>query len=168
MPRLLVALILAGSAASGVLLPAQTATPFKLGTFERQGRPFLGIVLRDAVIIDFAAANSAVGGRPIDAPADMKDLIARYNMGVRDRIVEIVRAVGTTRPAYVYDRTAVKTLPPIMYPTTMLNAAVNYREHAIEMAARDKRSGAAAAGTTSAASSAAGNAVPNTTSATGI
>jgi 2-keto-4-pentenoate hydratase/2-oxohepta-3-ene-1,7-dioic acid hydratase in catechol pathway len=168
MTRLLVALVLAGSAASGVLLTAQTATPFKLGTFERQGRPFVGIVLRDTLIIDFAAANTAVGGRKIDAPADMKDLIARYDMGVRDRIVEIVRAVGATRPAYVYDRTAVKTLPPIMYPTMMLNAAVNYREHAIEMAARDKRSGAAAAGTTSAASSAAGNALPNTTSAPGI
>ena len=33
---------------------------------------------------------------------------------------------ATARPAYVYDLTALKTLPPIMYPTTMLNVAVNY------------------------------------------
>jgi 2-keto-4-pentenoate hydratase/2-oxohepta-3-ene-1,7-dioic acid hydratase in catechol pathway len=125
---------------AGALATAQAPqTPFKLGTFERQGRPFVGIVLRDSVVVDFAAAHAAIRtpASTIAAPTDMKDLIARYDTGVRGRIVEIVRAVetaGAARPAYVFERTALKTLPPIMYPTTMLNVAVNYREHDLEMA----------------------------------
>ncbi len=139
-------------------LVAQPApTPFKLGTFERQGRTFVGIVLRETVVIDFAAAHAAITSPAsgVAAPTDMKDLIARYD-GLRARIIEIVSTVGDTRPAYVYDVGALKILPPIMYPTTMLNVAVNYREHDLEMARRqgDSRTataGEAPAGTTSAA-----------------
>ncbi len=40
---------------------AQEAPPaFKLGTFERQGRTFVGIVLRESTVIDFAAAHAAL------------------------------------------------------------------------------------------------------------
>mgnify|MGYP003395246530 CR=1 FL=1 len=42
-------------------LTAQAPQPFKLGTFERGAQPFVGVVLRDSVVIDFAAANTAVG-----------------------------------------------------------------------------------------------------------
>jgi hypothetical protein len=35
--------------------------PFKLGTFERDGRHFVGIVLRDAVVIDVVAASRESG-----------------------------------------------------------------------------------------------------------
>jgi 2-keto-4-pentenoate hydratase/2-oxohepta-3-ene-1,7-dioic acid hydratase in catechol pathway len=150
-----VGLVAALFAAVAAAQPAPT--PFKLGTFERQGRTFVGIVLRDSVVIDFAAAHAAVTNPPssLAAPADMKDLIARYDDGVRARIVELVRAVGDSRPAYVYDLASLKILPPIMYPTTMLNVAVNYREHDLEMARRqgDTRTataGEAPAGTTSA------------------
>ncbi len=154
-----------------VLLPflasAQTATTaFKLGTFERQGRPFVGIVLREQVVIDFAAAHAAIRtpASTVAPPAEMKDLIARYDSELRARILEIVAAVnaaGATRPAYVYDVGALKILPPIMYPTTMLNVAVNYREHDVEMARVRQGSPGQAAPT-------AGNALPNTTSAPGI
>jgi 2-keto-4-pentenoate hydratase/2-oxohepta-3-ene-1,7-dioic acid hydratase in catechol pathway len=144
-------------AVTTALVAQPAATPFKLGTFERQGRTFVGIVLRESVVIDLAAANAAVTNpaASVAAPTDMKDLIARYDSGVRARIVELVRAVGDTRPAYVYDVGALKVLPPIM-PTTMLNVAVNYREHDLEMARRqgDTRTataGEAPAGTTSAA-----------------
>ena len=140
-------------AAGAVAQPA--STPFKLGTFERQGRTFVGIVLRDAVVIDLAAANAAITNPAsgVASPTDMKDLIARYD-ALRPRILEIVRTVGDTRPAYVYDVGALKILPPVM-PTTMLNVAVNYREHDLEMARRqgDTRTataGEAPAGTTSA------------------
>jgi hypothetical protein len=34
-------------------------SPFKLGTFEQGGRTFLGLVLRDAQIVDIAARNAA-------------------------------------------------------------------------------------------------------------
>ena len=53
-----------GLAAALVVTTASLAqpapTPYKLGTFERQGRPFVGIVLREAVVIDFGAAHTAV------------------------------------------------------------------------------------------------------------
>ncbi len=161
--------VLAACGLAGALVGAQAApTPFKLGTFQRQapqGAPFVGVVLRDALVIDLAAANTALStGRRITAPADMKDLITRYDAGVRDRIVEIVRAVSASnpRPAYVQDLAAVKTLPPIMYPTTMMNVAVNYREHAVEMAVRDAGPGQKAA------TDAPGMALPGTVSAPGI
>ena len=48
-------------------------------------------------------------------------------------VVRNVEAAGE-RSRYVYDRTTVKVLPPIMYPTTMLNVAVNYAAHDQEMA----------------------------------
>ena len=64
----------------------QAATPYKLGTFERQGRPFVGVVLRESVVIDFAAAHAAIRNPAVAlaAPTDMKDLIARYDRACAD------------------------------------------------------------------------------------
>ena len=156
-------------ALAGVLLHAQAATPFKLGTFDRQGRQFVGVVVGTNVI-DLAAAHAAVPpASTLAAPTDMKDVINRYDTGLRDRIRQIVSSVnaaGSARPAYVYDLSALKTLPPIMYPTTMLNVAVNYREHDLEMAA--VRPGAAPVTPGGAAPTpTAGSALPGTKSAPG-
>jgi 2-keto-4-pentenoate hydratase/2-oxohepta-3-ene-1,7-dioic acid hydratase in catechol pathway len=124
--------------AAGAWLSAQGAqppiTPFKLGTLQLGNRSFLGIVV-GTTVIDLAAANTALATGRIASPADMKQLITRYDTGVRARIVEIIRHVNglAVRPAYVHALADVKTLPPIMYPTTMLNAAVNYRAHGEEM-----------------------------------
>jgi 2-keto-4-pentenoate hydratase/2-oxohepta-3-ene-1,7-dioic acid hydratase in catechol pathway len=122
------------------LAHAQTAVkPFKLGTFERQGKTFVGIVLDDSLVIDFALANSALPGQgtAVTPPTDMKDLIARYDSGLRTRIIQIVESVSNfpanNRPAYLYNTGTVKTLPPVMYPTVIMNAALNYTEHALEM-----------------------------------
>jgi 2,4-didehydro-3-deoxy-L-rhamnonate hydrolase len=136
MKRSLSLLVLA-IACAGVLPSAQLAsTPFKLGTFERQGRPFVGIV-RDELVIDLAAAHASIRtpASTLAVPTDMKDVIARYDQGLRGRIQEIVRTVvlAGARAAYVYDLKDLKVLPPIIYPTTMMNVAVNYREHDIEM-----------------------------------
>ncbi len=142
---------------------AQAPMPFKLGTFEQGGRTFVGIVLKDSIVIDMAQASTALKNPAPKgpAPADMKDLIVRYDGGVRARIGEILQNTkpleGAGRPAYVHELKSLKTLPPIMYPTTMLNVAVNYRAHAAEMA------GAPAAG-----GPAPGDALPGTTSAPGI
>jgi 2-keto-4-pentenoate hydratase/2-oxohepta-3-ene-1,7-dioic acid hydratase in catechol pathway len=160
-PGLVVACVLAG-----VLTHAQAPAPFKLGTFERNGRPFVGIVLRESLVIDFAAAHAAIRtpASTVAAPTDMKDLIVRYDSGLRARIGDIVRSVeaaGAARPAYAYELRAVKILPPIMYPTTMLNVAVNYSEHDLEMARlREQVPGMGAATS--------GAALPNTVSAPGI
>ena len=151
---------------AGALASAQAPTPYKLGTFERDGRTFVGIVLRESLVIDFPAAHAALRApaSTLVAPADMKDLIARYDGGLRARIVEVVRSVeaaGTARPSHAYDLRVVKILPPIVYPTTMLNVAVNYREHDLEMAKlREQVPGMGAA--------TAGAALPNTRSAPGV
>jgi 2-keto-4-pentenoate hydratase/2-oxohepta-3-ene-1,7-dioic acid hydratase in catechol pathway len=156
--------VMAWVLASG-FMHGQSTTPFKVGTFDREGRTFVGIVLRESVVIDFAAAHQAIApASTLAAPADMKDLIARYESGIRTRIVDVVRSVeaaGGAKLPYVYDRTAVKVLPPIMYPTTMLNVAVNYAAHDQEMAqlrAQVPGMGAATSGA----------ALPGTQSAPGI
>jgi 2-keto-4-pentenoate hydratase/2-oxohepta-3-ene-1,7-dioic acid hydratase in catechol pathway len=147
---------------STLLGQAQSVPVFKLGTFQIQSRTFVGIVLRDSLVVDFAAASRAVTpASNVALPTDMKDLIARYDTGLRDRIVQVVRAVNAqtgSRP-YLYELSALKTMPPIMYPTTMLNVAVNYSEHGAEMAARD---GSRATETPQ------GSALPGTKTAPGI
>jgi 2-keto-4-pentenoate hydratase/2-oxohepta-3-ene-1,7-dioic acid hydratase in catechol pathway len=155
-----------GSSATLLELPQATAeaAPFKLGTFERQGRTFVGVVLDESLVIDLAAANDAVATRaePVASPSDMKDLIQRYDAGVRARIGEVVSAVAGLsgqRPAWVHDLADLKILPPIMYPMTMMNVAVNYREHDIEMAS--VRQGAPVGPT-------GGEALPGTQSAPGL
>jgi 2-keto-4-pentenoate hydratase/2-oxohepta-3-ene-1,7-dioic acid hydratase in catechol pathway len=133
MKRLLLLLALAASA--GAWLHAQAVTPFKLGTFQRGNQTFVGAVVADSVV-DIVTANAALPGKRVAIPAEMKELIARYDGGVRERIGEIVRtyaALTGSRPSYSYALSAVRTLPPIMYPGVMLNAAVNYREHGLEM-----------------------------------
>src|SRR5437667_792031 len=136
-----IALLLGAGLGLAVLVQGQTVSPFKLGTFQIQNRTFVGIVLRDSVVVDFAAASRAITpASKVALPADMKDLIARYDSGLRDRIVQVVQNVNArtgASPAYVYRLAARKTMPPIIYPRTLLNVAVNYTEHGAEMAARD-------------------------------
>ncbi len=140
---------------------AQPATRFTLGTFERDGKAFVGLVVGDQVVADVARAwGSGGSGADVPPPADMKDLIARYD-AVRARLAAIAAAVSGGsggRPGYVVPLASAKTLPPIIYPTTMLNAAVNYREHAQEQANREAQGGPGGPGT----------ALPGTTSAPGI
>jgi 2-keto-4-pentenoate hydratase/2-oxohepta-3-ene-1,7-dioic acid hydratase in catechol pathway len=165
MNRFVVAATCVGLLAAGVIARAQAPAPFKLGTFQLQGRTFIGIVVRDTQVIDFAAADSVIGRGRAAAPADMKQLIEGYDSGARDRIYAVVKSVisaqGGTRPAYVHDLSSLKTLPPIMYPMTMLNAAVNYREHGEEM---DRRAGQPQSG----GAPPPGAALPGTKSAPGI
>jgi 2-keto-4-pentenoate hydratase/2-oxohepta-3-ene-1,7-dioic acid hydratase in catechol pathway len=138
--------------------------PFKLGTFEQGGRTFVGIVVNDSTVIDFGQASAALKGAAskVAPPVNMKDLIARYDAELRARINEVLKNTkplnGPGRPAYVHDLKATRTLPPIMYPTTMLNVAVNYRAHGAEMAGAAARAGGPAPG----------DALPGTTSAPGL
>src|SRR2546427_11915181 len=118
-----VSVMLLGYAIVSVLLvQAQAVTPFKLGTFEIRARTFVGIVLRDSVVVDFAAASRAITpSYNVALPTDMKDLIARYDSGLRGRIVQVGRVViahTLARPAYGYDLTLLTTMPPIGSPVT--------------------------------------------------
>jgi 2-keto-4-pentenoate hydratase/2-oxohepta-3-ene-1,7-dioic acid hydratase in catechol pathway len=116
-----------------------SAEPFKLGTFEIAGEPRIGIVLKDALVVDLVAANRALQRDPsypaIPMPPTMVDLIGRYEYGMKTRLYEIVnhlvrsnRLSGAQRPGYVHDVKSVDILAPLM-PGKMLNAAVNFYTH---------------------------------------
>ena len=91
------------------LVFAQSPVPFKLGTFEQNGRAFVGVVIKDALVMDLAQASAAVKSpaTTVAPPTDMKDLIARYDTGVRARISRFsptrkqLEAGGA--PAFMYD-----------------------------------------------------------------
>jgi 2-keto-4-pentenoate hydratase/2-oxohepta-3-ene-1,7-dioic acid hydratase in catechol pathway len=139
MKRTLVGLLAALPALTSFASAAEREAAFKLGTFERDGRRFVGIVIRDSLVVDLAVADQAAAlAVRRGAPWDMKGLIARYDDGFRARIQALVALVEPSAklPAFVTELASVKTLPPILYPTTMLNVAVNYREHGREMAGR--------------------------------
>ena len=106
--------------------------PFKLGTFERDGRTFIGIILRDTQIIDFAAAS---GVADATVPSTLLELVARYDEpSVRERLYGIVNRVVESGVAtdYVYSLDELTILPPIR-PEHILNGALNFQEHADEL-----------------------------------
>jgi 2-keto-4-pentenoate hydratase/2-oxohepta-3-ene-1,7-dioic acid hydratase in catechol pathway len=121
----------------------ESAEPFKVGTFQIDGEATVALVLRDALIVDIAAANTALEADQtyprLAMPADMLELIGQYEYGLKFRLYEIVndlvaenRLSGGARADYVHDVANVKILPPIMYPSKLMNAAVNFYTHACE------------------------------------
>jgi len=120
-----------------------SAEPFKLGTFEINGDRHVGIVLRDSLVVELNAANRALERSPsypaLPMPADMLELISRYEYGVKYRLYEIVndlvannRLAAGRRPAYVHEVASVRTMAPIQYPGKILNAGGNFYTHLAE------------------------------------
>jgi 2-keto-4-pentenoate hydratase/2-oxohepta-3-ene-1,7-dioic acid hydratase in catechol pathway len=142
--RFTIAILVTVLAAPLVAQPMlQSAEPFKLGTFEIEGVPEVALVLRDSLIVELAAANAALERNPrypaIPVPADMLELIGRYEYGMKTRLYEIVNDLvgnglleANRRPRYMHDVASVRTLPPILYPGKILNAAVNFYSHVNE------------------------------------
>ncbi len=141
---LVAAVALAGSASVWAQSAMTSAEPFKLGTFEvtGEGDSRIGIVLRDELIVELNAANRALEQHveyvDIPMPAGMRDLIARYDYGLKYRLYEIVnylvandRLSGGNRADFVHDVDDVRTLAPLV-PGKMLNAAVNFYSHVEE------------------------------------
>jgi 2-keto-4-pentenoate hydratase/2-oxohepta-3-ene-1,7-dioic acid hydratase in catechol pathway len=69
----------------------------------------------------------------------MLELIGRYEYGVKLRLYEIVNDLvernvlgANRRPGWVHDLADVRTLPPILYPGKIMNAAVNFYSHVNE------------------------------------
>ena len=128
-----------------------TVQPFKLGTFEIQGDTRIGIVLNDELIVELDAANQALERNPaypaIPMPKNMRELISRYEYGLKYRLYEIVGNlnlstndspisqitdfISGSQPNFVHDVSEVRTLAPLM-PGKMLNAAVNFYSHVEE------------------------------------
>ncbi|MGE0460732.1 MAG: fumarylacetoacetate hydrolase family protein [Vicinamibacterales bacterium] len=138
-PLLLVVLACPALAAAQGGPATSSAMPFKLGTFEIEGEPRLGMVLEDKVIVELLAANRALerdpAYPPVPMPTDMRALIGQYEYGLKHRLYEIVndlvaarRLSATPRPRYVHDLAQVRTLAPLM-PRKILNAAVNFYSH---------------------------------------
>jgi 2-keto-4-pentenoate hydratase/2-oxohepta-3-ene-1,7-dioic acid hydratase in catechol pathway len=143
------AVAVAGCGQSTEAQSGGAAVPFKLGTFEQNGRAFVGLVLRDTQVVDIAAANTAFessnGSAPrLTPPADMTQLITRYDAEWKDRLGAIARTVSSagSAPAYAYAVTSLKTLPPVR-PSVQLNGGGNYVEHTEGIAANQARAGGA-------------------------
>ena len=125
------------------------AEPFKVGTFEIDGAPTVSLVLRDGLIVEIDAANDALQRDPyyarVQAPGDMLELIERYEYGLKRRLYEVVNhlvegdMLGANRPSWVHDLGDVRTLPPILYPGKILNAAVNFYSHVNETGTDEER-----------------------------
>ncbi len=142
--------VLAGPAAS-----QDAVEPFKLGTFEIQGQPTLGLVLRDQFVVELEPANRTLQRQARHADLtmakDMKELAARYHQDLQSRLYAIVNHVvaaelleGGGRASYVHGVEEVRTLPPIMYPNKILNAAGNYYGHISESLPREEQAKIAA------------------------
>jgi 2,4-didehydro-3-deoxy-L-rhamnonate hydrolase len=147
--------IVAGSGVGYRPASAQTSAssrePFKVGTFERNGRPFVAVVLHDSQVVDIAEANAALERRDSAAtklrmPADMKELIERYDTELKARLYAIVNDVAGARqaPPYAYAIKDLRVLPPVR-PSVILNAAANYQEHAQGIAQQQQRATGTAA-----------------------
>src|SRR5690606_28717912 len=147
-PVMAVFAVLGGPAVAQTTGGEPVAEPLKLGTFEIDGRPTVGIVLRDRLVVELDAANAARERDPayveIPMPDDMLGLIGRYEYGLKRRLYEIVNHVvgagtldGPNRPGFVHEAETLRTLPPIMYPRKILNAAVNLYSHVHETGTTD-------------------------------
>lgn len=145
---LVIATLVLPNFANGQVLPS-VAEPFKVGTFEIEGSPRVGIVLRDSIVVELNGANAALEKSPqyppVPAPSNMLELIERYEYGMRRRLYEIVDyhvngdLLGRRRPDYVHDVDDIKTLAPILYPGKILNAAVNFYSHVEEAGTEAER-----------------------------
>ncbi len=120
--------------------------PYKLGMFEAGGQTFVGLVLRDAQVVDLARANAAfekgnTGTAALAAPADVNALISAYDAW-KPRLVALAKAVPAEgAPAFVFAMETVRPLPPVR-PGLILNAGGNYTEHTAGIAAQAARTGA--------------------------
>lgn len=139
--------LIAAITVSAQSLP-EIAEPFKVGTFEIDGHPKVALVLRDLWVVDIDAANRDLERGPYPAlpmPADMLELIERYDYGVSRRLYELVNHLVAAdhldgeRPNWVRPVGEVTTMPPILYPGKILNAAVNFYSHVDEAGSEEER-----------------------------
>ncbi len=123
---------------------AASVEPFRLGAFEHRGEAFLGIVLRDRVVVDLARANASLERHSrtwvrLPMPTDMKEMAGRWTIGMRERVHAIVDRVvprldddAAARPWWIHDLRDLHVFPPVR-PGLILATALNYPEHGVEM-----------------------------------
>jgi 2-keto-4-pentenoate hydratase/2-oxohepta-3-ene-1,7-dioic acid hydratase in catechol pathway len=123
------------------VLSAQSApsdrpdTPFKLATFEAEGRIRLGLVM-GARVLDLAGAHQHVVRETkipaMTLPLEMKALIEQYPT-VSKRLYQIAnyfRANPSTNLPFAFAADRVVYKAPIKYPWNLIAASANYKAHA--------------------------------------
>jgi len=91
--------------------------------FEQSGRAFVGLVVQnDTQVVDLSRAG--IGA----ASTTLKRLIESWDATIASQIAALA-----AKPSNTMAIAQVKHLPPIADPGVLLNAAVNYNEHSIEM-----------------------------------
>lgn len=117
---------------------------FRLGTFERRGEAFLGVVLRDAFAVELDRANASLERSErlfvrLPMPEDMNELAGRWNLGMRERVHAIAERVAPLldlppdeRPVWIHELDGLRYFPPVR-PGLILAAALNYAAHGEEM-----------------------------------
>lgn len=160
MPRILVAVLaialawpMAADAQTGTA--AKSAEPFKVGTFRIGNTQTIGLVLRDALVVDLVQANAAMEkSRSFPArgmPSEMVAFISDYENGLKGRVYAIVndlvqsKGLDGSTPPYLRKLTEVTTLAPIPRPRQIMMTAVNFYSHIAEDAAPEARAKAIAA-----------------------
>jgi 2-keto-4-pentenoate hydratase/2-oxohepta-3-ene-1,7-dioic acid hydratase in catechol pathway len=113
-------------------------TPFKLVTFESDGRSRIGMLLGDRVI-DVGVANGWLARQmklpSVPIPGEMRAVIEEY-VRISPRLYQIANHFGVAAAAHnpsTFPLSAISLKAPIKYPWNLLAAAVNYRTHAQEM-----------------------------------
>jgi 2-keto-4-pentenoate hydratase/2-oxohepta-3-ene-1,7-dioic acid hydratase in catechol pathway len=107
-------------------------TPFKLGTFAKQGGgAFAAVVLGDDAIA-LAAATAAARKGELGSTASIDGLLANWdaNFSILQEIVAFLEKEG--RPDGV-KLASLRALPPVGRPGKMFYAAQNFQEHVDEM-----------------------------------
>ena len=139
---LLTALLCSSVWAQRAAISDKPDTPFKLATFEAEGKTRLGLTVGER-ILDIAAANAQLTKQAklpaVAIPGEMRELIEQYAR-VSPRLYQIANQFKTAKLdglafAYALDKIAIKA--PIKYPWNMLAAAVNYKSHAQEMGSQN-------------------------------
>jgi 2-keto-4-pentenoate hydratase/2-oxohepta-3-ene-1,7-dioic acid hydratase in catechol pathway len=135
----LVVMVFAPLRAQRPLISTNPETPFKLATFQADGRTRVGLVLGTR-ILDLEAAHTAVvqelGLRGTPAmPRDMRTLIEDYDRLAPHlyRIANRFKEPGADNPQFAFRVDRVAILAPIKYPYNLLAIAANYKLHAGEM-----------------------------------
>jgi 2,4-didehydro-3-deoxy-L-rhamnonate hydrolase len=138
----LVAVVLAAVAPAGAqrpLISTNPETPFKLATFQADGKTRVGLVLGTR-LLDIEGAHAAVvqelglrGTPPM--PHDMRALIEDYERIAPHlyRIANRFKEASADNPVFAFRTDRVALLAPIKYPYNLLAIAANYKLHAGEM-----------------------------------
>lgn len=116
-------------------------TPFKLATFEAQGKTRVGMMLGDRML-DLTGANAYVekqlGLPAMRLPAEMRELIEQYATSSK-RMYQIANYLNYLKDrrrdgqAFAFPLGQVAIKAPIKYPYNLMNMAANYWTHAREM-----------------------------------